>query len=612
MTKKNLFIIYTLLWSIAVFAQTFTNIDVGLTGLHFSDVAWGDYDADGDLDAIICGANDANTDITKIYRNDGNDTFTEISEQTLIGLSIGDVAWGDYDADGDLDVIIQGYSGGGQVTKLYENNGDDSFSESGLDFLPLSDGSVSFVDYNNDGKLDIFCDGFALDNLNYGIMYRNDGNGEYTMIQDFLPGSFKAAYEWADYDNDGDMDVFFIGYNGESLFANLYVNNGDETFSDSGNEFFGLWLGDVCWGDYNNDGNLDLLLTGFGFPNEREVLIYKNNGDGSFTLLENTGLDGASHSTAVWGDLNNDGYLDIFFCGTDLPEGASQWDRYMDVYINNGDDTFSAQGIDFGTALYWGEGALGDYDADGDLDIIVSGFDDAGASYTYIYRNDSETTNTVPSVPENLTSEIDGTNLTFSWDASSDAETATEAISYNLYIRDASGKLFFPAMADLETGMKFIPSMGNTNLNTTWVINDLPTDTEYFWSVQAVDSQFAGSEFAEEGNFVLGNPASSDDNEISLVNADLSNYPNPFNPTTTIKFSLKNADLENAELQIFNTKGQLVRKFVNNEISIANGAGNVVWNGEDSKGNLIGSGIYFYNLKIDGKVIANSKMVLMK
>ena len=127
-----------------------------------------------------------------------------------------------------------------------------------------------------------------------------------------------------------------------------------------------------------------------------------------------------------------------------------------------------------------------------------------------------------------------------------------------------------------------------------------------------MDSQFAGSEFAEEGNFVLGNPASSDDNEISLVNADLSNYPNPFNPTTTIKFSLKNADLENAELQIFNTKGQLVRKFVNNEISIANGAGNVVWNGEDSKGNLIGSGIYFYNLKIDGKVIANSKMVLMK
>jgi len=612
MKKKNLFLFLTLCVSIAVFAQTFTNVNAGLEGLHFSDVAWGDYDTDGDLDVVICGLTSDEMNVTKIYRNDGESVFTEIMEQTLIGLSIGDVAWGDYDADGDLDIILQGYMGGNQMTKLYKNNGNDSFADSGIELMALADGSVSFIDFNNDGKLDIFTDGFAIDSSNYGIMYKNEGNGEYTMIDDCLPGSFKAAYEWADYDNDGDMDVFFIGHNGVELASKLYVNNGDETFSDSGNEFFGLWLGDVCWGDYNSDGNLDLLVTGFGMPNNRETLVYKNNGDGSFTALEATGLDGGSHSTALWGDFNNDGDLDVFFCGTDLPEGSSVWDRYMDIYINNGDDTFTAEGIDFGTALFWGEAALGDYDADGDLDIIVSGYDDDGASLTYIYRNESVTANTIPTTPENLTAEIGETDVVFSWDASTDAETATEALTYNIYIRYDNGNLFYPAMTILETGMKLIPSMGNTNLNTTWTLNNLPTDMEYFWSVQAVDSQYASSEFAVEGNFVLGTPADSDSNEISMSNSILSNYPNPFNPITTIEFSVKNIGLENADLEIFNAKGQLVHKFGNITISIADEVGSVAWDGTDSKGNSVGSGIYFYNLVVDGKTIAGNKMVLLK
>ncbi|OQX79872.1 MAG: hypothetical protein B6D64_04100, partial [Bacteroidetes bacterium 4484_276] len=139
-----LMLIFTLsIWG-SSFAQPFVNIDAGLTGLHWSDVAWGDYDNDGDLDVIVAGFDAGNNAVTKIYNNRGSDEFIEVSELPIPGTYIGDVAWGDYDGDGDLDIIIQGYTSSAEITALYENKGNDSFTETGIVFPVLVDGSVSF------------------------------------------------------------------------------------------------------------------------------------------------------------------------------------------------------------------------------------------------------------------------------------------------------------------------------------------------------------------------------------------------------------------------------------------------------------------------------------
>ncbi len=508
-------------------AQPFVDINAGLTGLHWSDVAWGDYDNDGDLDVIIAGFDLDNNAVTKIYNNRGNDEFIEVSGLPIPGTYIGDVAWGDYDADGDLDIIIQGYTTGSEITTLYENKGNDTFVDSGEIFVVLTDGSVSFVDFNNDGHSDILITGF--DGTSYlSKIYKNNGDATFTETDVDFPGAIKSSYEWCDYDKDGDMDIFLSGLDGQGgLISKLYTNNGDETFSETENNFTGAWLGDVAWGDYNSDGYPDILLSGFYNPG-RTTEIYKNNGNGTFTLITSAVLPGVAHSSSIWGDYDNDGDLDIFICGT-YEEGGT-WTRVTDVFINNGDDTFTEAGLNFAIDCYWGESAWGDYDADGDLDLICSGHDDAGGSNTIIYRNDNTTTNTAPAAPQNLTSSVFDNEITLSWDASTDDETPSAGLYYNAYIRTDAGDMTWIPISDIENGYRLLPAVGNVSQNLSWTITGLE-DGDYFWSTQALDNNFEGSTFATEESFTIGT--------IGIENTqpqEVCIYPNPSNGVFAIRY----------------------------------------------------------------------------
>ncbi len=604
--KKTLLIYCILLIFIGtVFAQSFTNINAGLTGLHWSDVAWGDYDADGDLDVIIAGSNSGNSAITKIYKNEGNDTFTELTGISIPGTLVGDVAWGDYDNDGDLDILIQGYTDASQITNLYKNNDNDTFADSGVNLAALTDGSVSFIDYNNDGYLDILNVGFD-GAVNQAYIHKNNGDGSFTQTDIVLPGAIKSAYEWADFDNDGDHDIFITGFDSDgNLISKLYQNNGDETFSETANNFTGAWLGDAAWGDYDSDGFLDILLSGFAMPNDRLAKLYRNNGDGTFTEQTETGLTGVSHSSTIWGDYDNDGDLDVFIGGT--YEGTSVWIRVTDVFVNNGDNTFTAANLPFTFDAYWGESAWGDYDADGDLDLICCGHDDAGGSNTIIYRNDSTTPNTIPDTPQNLVEEVIKGNVTLEWDAATDNETPPEGLSYNAYIRNNTGEVIWNSMSITDTGLKLIPSLGNASQNTGWTINDLP-DGSYLWSVQAVDNNFAGSLFADESTFSVGT-IGTNENEIVQPGFNFYNYPNPFNPSTTISFETTNLH-ENAQIDIYNLKGQKVKSFPLNQFANSP-VHKVIWNGTDDNNKPVSSGIYFYKLE-SGDFQQTKRMILLK
>jgi len=594
MKKNILVLLVSFSFSAATYAQGFTDIDAGLTGLHWSDVAWGDYDGDGDLDVIIAGLNTANEGITRIYKNEGNDTFSELTGLNVPGTFVGDIAWGDYDADGDLDILIQGYTDAAEITKIYNNTGNDNFVDGGITFPELVDGSVSFADYNNDGYLDILIAGY--DGSTYkAVVYRNNGDATFTDSGIALPGAIKSAYEWGDYDNDGDLDIFITGLDFDgNLISKLYTNNGDETFTGTLNSFTGAWLGDAAWGDYDSDGDLDILLSGYSVTTERIAKLYKNYGDGSFTEQTLAGLTGVSHSSTIWGDYDNDGDLDVFIGGT--YEGSGEWVRVTDVFINNGNNTFTAAGLDFSADVFWGESAWGDYDSDGDLDLICCGFDDLGGSNTIIYRNDNNTPNTTPESPQSLISEVTDNDVSLNWDAATDNETASAGLTYNAYIRNEIGDIIWNSMSVLADGYRLVPALGNAQQNTNWTIKDL-NNGNYFWSVQAVDNNFAGSIFSEEGAFTIAT-VGVEENEIQYSFLALSNYPNPFTTSTTIEYELKQP--EKITLTIYDNLGKQVYQTRDNQ---SPGKQQLIWNAVGYS-----DGIYYYRLQV-GEQIANGKMV---
>ena len=237
---------------------TFTDIEAGLSGVRNPAVAWGDYDNDGDLDILLTGEASSGN-ISKVYRNDAG-VFTDIGAG-LPGVKSSSVAWGDYDNDGDLDIAIAGRTGAGSaihMANVYRND-NGTFTDTG----PLLEGaeytSVAWGDYDNDGDLDLLTTG-STEFGHVTPIYRND-NGVFTGILAGLDGGGYGLVAWGDFDNDGDLDALVAGA-GAFNFTRVYRNDGG-VFSDIGAGLPSVLLDPVsiAWGDYDNDGDLDILLS---------------------------------------------------------------------------------------------------------------------------------------------------------------------------------------------------------------------------------------------------------------------------------------------------------------------------------------------------------------
>jgi hypothetical protein len=479
-----------------IYGQTFTEIDAGLTGVRASSVAWGDFDNDGDLDILLTGNSDTGR-ISKIYHND-NGIFTDINSG-LTEVEYSSVVWGDYDNDGDLDILLTGNSDSGRISKIYRND-NDIFTDINAGLPGVISSSVAWGDYDNDGDLDILLTGNS-DSDRISKIYRND-NGMFTDINAGLIGISSSCVAWGDYDSDGDLDILLTGWDvSYNSISKIFRNNGNDTFIDINAGLTGVEYSSIAWGDYDNDGDLDILLTGRDSSNNHISKIYRNDND-TFTDI-NAGLTGVHFSSVAWGDYDNDGDLDILMTGWD----ASDNPIYR-IYRNNGNGAFTdiSAGL---TGVYRSSVAWGDYDNDDDLDILLSGEDALGNSISKIYRNNSSVLNTAPQAPAGLNVTVIESSVQLNWDKATDNETPQDALSYNFYLGTESLKGDLnTSMSDNSTGYRNVVKLGNAQQNTSYTLNKaLPTGV-YYWSVQAIDHVFAGSEFAPEMCFAFSNPLS--------------------------------------------------------------------------------------------------------
>jgi hypothetical protein len=369
--------------------------------------AWGDYDNDGFIDLIVTSA--YNSDIGRpqpniLFHNNRDGTFTEITN-TVVSAEARDwrgCSWVDYDNDGNLDLFVTSTDANGYQSQneLFRNAGNGDFTKMTASaagaIVPGGGGSEGplWSDYDRDGFVDLYVVRYGADWL-----FHNDGDGSFTKVPNDIgiPLDNNNTYRgmWGDYDNDGWPDLFLAIRTDNDLprVRNLlYHGLGNGTFT---NIQTGVIVTDYgqspsCgWGDYDNDGYLDLFVTSRGgLPN----LLYHNNGDGTFTkmLSNNVGsivsdLVPTGFPDCAWGDYDNDGFLDLFVTTGD---GTSSTTNYL--YHNNGDGTFSrvlsgslVNDVTMGAFSC----AWGDYDNDGFLDLFVPGASHYGLSPNLLYRN---------------------------------------------------------------------------------------------------------------------------------------------------------------------------------------------------------------------------------
>jgi VCBS repeat protein len=472
-------------------AAQFTEIDPGLPKPPFPCVVWGDFDGDGDLDVLVAGLGKRDVAFAMIYKNT-NGVFVD-SGINLLGLSRASAAWGDFDGDGDLDLAMTGLtSEGTPTTRVYRNNGG-SFAVVPGSFSGVFAGNVAWGDYDGDGDLDLLVTGVTSANPGAAALtrlYRNDG-GLFTAVPHPFPNCYLGAVAWGDYDRDGRLDVVVTGTDETgALVSGLWHNDGG-TFSDAKANLPGMDLGFAAWGDYDNDGDLDLLFG--GNTNDGWISrVYRNDG-GTFTDAQ-AGLQGLLWSSAAWGDYDNDGDLDLVIIGYDAVTQARR-----SILYRNDAHSFVDSGVAFHN-VFLGTVSWVDYDNDGDLDLLLAG-NDTGVDILSIYRNDNVTPNTAPNAPTNLVATVLGTGVEFSWSAASDAQTPAAGLSYNLRVGSTPGGSQIVSPQSSSAGYRRLSILGNMGNCLAARVGSLKPGTNYFWSVQAVDTAFTGSPFAAEGSF---------------------------------------------------------------------------------------------------------------
>ena len=332
---------------------SFVSIPIASTGTYRNCVV----DMNGDFLDDVVAISETNININ-FQQASGGFTVQNFTTTNANFLPSWSIAAGDIDDNGYNDLM---YGAGSGVTFMKANSDGTGYLEtSGPEYVFSQ--RTNFVDINNDGHLDAF----VCHDVGPNQFYLNDGNGNLSHNQGGLgdsPSGGNYASLWTDYDNDGDVDLFISKCNGGGASASarynqLHQNDGFGNFTDvsvAAGLYDPIQTWSSAWGDFDNDGWMDIFVGASTFVDGAHKLMH-NNQDGTFTdITSGSGIDtfidtGIEHITH---DFNNDGYLDIFSAGNK-------------ILINNQDLTFTE------TDVYFSVGAVGDLNNDGFLDVFNS------------------------------------------------------------------------------------------------------------------------------------------------------------------------------------------------------------------------------------------------
>ena len=390
--------------------------------------AFFDADNDGYLDIYLVNSGywdtspSAKQTTSTLYRNNRDGTFTDITATAKVG-NRGNYGQGvtcaDYDNDGNVDLYVTNFG----TNVLYRNNGDGTFTDATTSAGvgdPGWSSSACFLDYNLDGHLDLFVVNYLVYSIDVpyppcgedGVhtychpsvfegapdrLYRNNGDGTFTdASREAGVGDIGGLFHGkglgvvsADFNNDGAPDLYVAN---DDTRNDFFYNNGDGTFSEisllagcaySFNGVAQAGMG-VTTGDYNGDGWFDIFVTNLSYETNA---LYRNNGDGTFTdVIYEAHLGKESYLFVGFGtgffDADNDGWLDIFIANGHILDNIEDTHDILtyrqpdQLFRNKGDSTF--QEVSESAGAYFqnvavSRGALfGDYDNDGDVDMLVT------------------------------------------------------------------------------------------------------------------------------------------------------------------------------------------------------------------------------------------------
>jgi len=478
-----------------------------------NNFAIGDFNGDGLNDLLNYDDNPS----LNLYLNQGVDAETGdliFDEGNSVGYPEsynGSVEAADFNNDGRLDVAVANENG----ISFYSNEGPGEvgiiFNETYSYSVLPNNLSLVWADVNNDGDQDLVV---SRNDSGYVFILHNMLNDsasevpfEYESIQ--VPGTTEGSLDVADFDRDGDQDILITGFasdgsDWETRLNAIYVNNGpDSAWTVQSQEFLGSFKGQGSWGDFNVDGYPDFISIGSIGSGGREVHLYENKQDSTFTEVT-TSFTGLAASSAVWGDLNKDGYPDLVIAGVSgsLDNGDS---RTMEVWFNNAGEGFT-QAPEYFEGMTFGGIILSDVDGDNDLDIVTLGSRDyfgggGGEALTYnqgtnfqIHFNRIAGSSVAPDAPVSVSvADIVNNSVTLSWSAGSDENTPVAGLTYNVRLYNSIlEKEFVSTLSNELSGERMIAAPGNAGSNLGFTINNLP-DGDYEWYVQTINNELNGS-----------------------------------------------------------------------------------------------------------------------
>ena len=395
-------------------------------GVYYSAGGWADYNEDNYLDLALTGATSSGSIIINLFINEDGVLNQDLT-QNIEAIFGGHLTWVDYTNDGHLDLSLSGFQiinfTGIYVTAFYkwenglyvpdldsEINTDINYSGIGDNWVNGGVNGHHWGDYDNDGDLDFVQGGF--DNAysrRLDIFYNDNGILRLDTKQTNLVPIYPAIVQWVDLNRDGYLDLVSIGADEtQTLSMRVYMNNSTHILTPSlawESEIFGVTAGAIAFADYNSDGYDDFALTGLNANDELITYVVAN---GINTFITTHILQGVYYGKPAWGDYDNDGDLDLLVTGQSSTVGQLGSEPKTILYYQQEgsfaiDQTLSIDSVGLGFTQW------GDYDQDGDLDLFLAGLKANQDVVSQVYDNleGLENANIAPNVPYNLDGYID-------------------------------------------------------------------------------------------------------------------------------------------------------------------------------------------------------------